>query len=139
MADEENNSPRLGETRRKGKTKNMAVDGGRVIMMTFNDLQTEVAKWGRHNFPKSLPHHPLLGASEEIGELAHAHLKSEQGIRGTYTEHHVAKADAVGDIVIYLAHYCELNGLNFTLCVQIAWDGVKKRDWIAFPGNGMDK
>ena len=79
--------------------------------MTFLQLQKEVTTWGRHNFPKAELTDPLLGASEEVGELCHAHLKMKQGIRGTQAEHQAAKADAVCDCIIYLAHYAGLGGL----------------------------
>jgi NTP pyrophosphatase (non-canonical NTP hydrolase) len=104
--------------------------------MTLLQLQFEVAEWGRRNFPNALPYQPLLGAQEEIGELAHAHLKMEQGIRGTRLEHIDAKCDAVADCVIFLAHYCELNGLEFSVLVEEVWNQVKQRDWIKFPKNG---
>ncbi len=97
--------------------------------MTLETLQAEVSEWATRNFPHNKPHMPLLGAAEEIGELCHAHLKDEQGIRGTHTEHQAAKADAVGDIVIYLANYCLLNNLDLSLAVTTAWNQVKQRDW----------
>ena len=43
-------------------------------------LQKEVGEWSRENFPDNQQYHPLLGVSEEVGELCHAHLKMEQGI-----------------------------------------------------------
>lgn len=107
--------------------------------MTFRELQQQVGAWSRHNFPNNKPHHPLLGVSEECGELCHAHLKMEQGIRGTAEEHLEAKADAVGDILIYLADYCERNDLLMEYCVSVAWNQVKDRDWQRFPKNGRSE
>lgn len=98
--------------------------------MTLDILQREVSQWASRNFPNALPYQPLLGAVEELGELAHAHLKNEQGIRGTPEEHHAAKKDAVADAVIYLSHYCHLNGLHIADCVETAWGEVKHRDWL---------
>lgn len=97
--------------------------------MNLKQLQTEVGAWSRRNFPNNQPHHPLLGVSEETGELCHAHLKMEQGIRGTKEEHQAAKEDAVGDIIIYLADYCERNGIDFDKSVDLTWGQVKARDW----------
>lgn len=97
--------------------------------MTFTQLQLEVGEWSRRNFPNNQPHHPLLGAVEELGELSHAHLKMEQGIRGTYAEHQCAKLDAVGDIVVFLADYCERNEISLEHAVEVTWGGVKQRDW----------
>ena len=104
--------------------------------MNLKTLQSEVSEWASRNFPHNKPHMPLLGAAEEIGELCHAHLKSEQGIRGTLLQHKAAKADAVGDVVIYLANYCMLNNLNLSLCVSDAWNQVKQRDWNKNPQTG---
>lgn len=104
--------------------------------MHLFQLQTEVKEWSERNFPNNKVHQPLLGALEELGELAHAHLKQEQGIRG---DQHAAKADAVGDIIIYLADYCARNELCLAECVRTAWEEVKERDWIKFPVNGKNK
>jgi len=70
----------------------------------------------------------LLGLIEELGELAHSHLKEQQGIRTS--EDHVAKAkDAIGDIVIFLADYCNARVFNLALIIKETWEQVRKRDW----------
>lgn len=99
-------------------------------------LQSEVAAWSAKNFPNGQPYQPLLGVAEECGELCHAHLKAEQGIRGTPEEHLQAKQDAVGDIVIYLADYCERNKISLALSVATAWQEVSQRNWQKNPQNG---
>ena len=98
--------------------------------MNLTTLQNEVAEWAARNFKGKQPHQPLLGVAEEVGELCHAHLKNEQGIRGTPVEHYDAKVDAVGDICIYLADYCIQNAINLDEAVTKAWEEVKRRDWI---------
>ena len=107
--------------------------------MDLSTLQSEHATWVEHNFPdqRANKHWPLLGAAEEVGELSHAHLKFEQGIRG-YDEKRYLKeaADALGDIVIYLASYCNANGFDLDECVVVAWNQVKMRDWKADPQKG---
>jgi NTP pyrophosphatase (non-canonical NTP hydrolase) len=105
--------------------------------MKLETLQHDVGTWSRRNFPNNHPYSPLLGALEELGELAHAHLKLEQGIRGSTTEHVLAKSDAVGDIVIYLADYCERNNIDLDAAVTNAWNMVKLRDWVKFPKDGV--
>jgi NTP pyrophosphatase (non-canonical NTP hydrolase) len=95
----------------------------------LNCIQELQKEWQKKNFPNAKPYQPLLGLAEEVGELSHAHLKSEQGIRGTQEELTAKKKDAVGDIVIYLAGYCNLNGLDLSECVALAWEQVSKRDW----------
>ena len=96
--------------------------------MDFKTLQEETSVWADKNFPNAKYYQPLLGALEELGELAHSHLKLEQAIR--MDEPHLAnKVDAVGDIIIYLAHYCELNAIDLDTAVTATWSKVRKRDW----------
>ena len=97
--------------------------------MNLKKLQEEQKEWQNKNFPNAKDYQVLLGVGEEVGELNHAHLKLEQGIRGTAEEHTEAKKDAIGDIIIFLAGYCNLSGLDLQECVDTAWDVVKKRDW----------
>lgn len=106
--------------------------------MNLEQFQTEYAEWVEHNFPNSKPYQPLLGALEELGELAHAHLKAEQGIRGSKEDHENAKVDAVGDTVIYLCQYCMLNGFTLSHALEVAWAEVRKRDWKADSVRGVE-
>jgi NTP pyrophosphatase (non-canonical NTP hydrolase) len=105
---------------------------GQSIMITLKKLQAEHAEWAAHNFPGSKSYQGLLGAIEELGELAHAHLKVEQGIRGN-EDHAAAKIDAVADCIIYLAHYCTLEGIDLEHAVSATWENVKQRDWRKNP------
>lgn len=102
---------------------------------TLARLQREQVPWVQHNFPGRPAWMPLLGAQEELGELAHAHLKHAQGIR-TGEDHKAAKADALADIVIYLADYATAEGIDLQAVVAETWDRVKQRDWKADPANG---
>lgn len=104
----------------------------------LEQLQADHSVWLAHNFPDQTPHQGLLGVVEEVGELAHAHLKAEQGIRGmdSVFDQMARKADAVGDIIIFLCGYCSNNGLDLSKCVERAWDEVKDRDWQANPTDG---
>ena len=105
--------------------------------MTFQQLQDEQREWAQRNFGTDRPsYQPLLGAVEELGELAHAHLKSEQGIRGTPEKHAADKRDAVGDVLIYLTDYCNLEGFDLQDLMQETWGEVKQRDWKANPSTG---
>lgn len=98
-------------------------------------LQDEQRPWVKHNFGDRPSWMPILGAVEELGELAHAHLKKAQGIR--LGEDHDAKAkDAVADVVIFLAAYCSAEGYDFEAVVQETWDKVKQRDYKADPIGG---
>lgn len=105
--------------------------------LTLSELQRQVFKWTAYNFPNKKAYQPLLGAFEELGELAHAHLKQEQGIRGTEVEHMEAKCDAIADCIIYLADYANKQGIDLELAITTAWLSVSQRDWINFPKNGL--
>lgn len=96
--------------------------------LSMAELQLRQRAWSRRNFPNQKNYQCILGLVEEVGELAHAHLKLEQGIRLEENLEDKRK-DAVGDIVIFLAGYC--NGVNISLseCVSKAWEEVSKRDW----------
>lgn len=75
-------------------------------MINYPELVAAIAEWARENFGEQDPDEPLLGIIEELGELAHAHLKGIQGIRHTPNEIREMKIDAVADCVIYLLNYC---------------------------------
>ena len=70
-----------------------------------------------------------MGVGEEYGELLHAELKGQQGIRHTPEEIAAMKRDAMGDIVVFLCDYAERSGLSLAESVEEAWAQVKQRDW----------
>jgi len=98
--------------------------------------QSEHTEWSARNFGVVPGWQPLMGAVEELGELAHAHLKQAQGIRGTSKEHHDAKVDAVADVIIYLMHYCSLEGIDMQSAIEVTAESVHMRDWKTYPKNG---
>jgi NTP pyrophosphatase (non-canonical NTP hydrolase) len=111
--------------------------------LTLGELQREVKEWQGRNFPRGPEddYHPLLGIIEEGGELAHAHLKHKQGIRG-YDDpvKFAAEAqDAVGDLLVYLADYCNQMGFDLQHAIEVTWGKVRKRDWQADPAKGGDE
>lgn len=73
--------------------------------MNFEQIQKEHREWSQKNFPDQKAHHCLLGMIEEVGELAHAQLKFEQGIR-VNEDHIAARKDAIADIALYLIGFC---------------------------------
>jgi len=97
--------------------------------MTLNELQEEQWEWTEKNFENQPAYHPVYGVVEEVGELCHALLKGEQGIRGNAELHIEEAKDAVGDIMIYLAGVCTHYGFNMQECLDNAWREVKERDW----------
>lgn len=100
--------------------------------MILKEIQAENKDWADRNFGENRRAWcALLGVVEEVGELAHAFLKREQNIRGTKAEHDAKISDAIGDIVIYLCDFCNIEGLDLSAIVQEVWDHVKTRDWRA--------
>ena len=97
--------------------------------MNLKQIQSEQNEWSNKNFINKKPYQPILGAAEEVGELAHAYLKMEQGIRGDKETHMANMKDAVGDCVIFLMELCNQMGWDFETIVNDTWDHVKKRDW----------
>jgi len=77
---------------------------------TLQDLQKSLYAWQIYNFGEQDDERIILGICEEAGELCHAILKSEQGIRGTPEEHEAAMKDAIGDIMVYTFNY--LSGIE---------------------------
>ena len=108
--------------------------------MNLQQLQLEVAQWSFEQFggKHGSGYRPLLGAVEELGELAHAHLKQEQGIR-TNEDHQANKIDAVADTIIYLADYCSQQGIDLGQAVRVTWSEVRQRDWKADKEKGEPK
>lgn len=104
--------------------------------ISLRQLQAEQKSWVCRNFPNRESYYPLLGLQEEVGELAHAHLKALQGIRGTQEEHHAAKIDAVADILIFLSDYCTANDIDLQEALNKEWPIVMTRDWRNDPING---
>jgi NTP pyrophosphatase (non-canonical NTP hydrolase) len=80
---------------------------------TFAGLIEKQHEWELANFGKQGPEMALVGIFEELGELSHALLKHEQGIRGFENEDYFQEQvqDAVGDVMIYLVSFC--NNLTF--------------------------
>lgn len=108
--------------------------------MDLSDLQMEHEYWVHRNFPHETTYQAFLGMVEEMGELAHAMLKSEQGIRGMSMEAaRDAKIDAVGDLVIFLAGFCTMHGINLEEAVEDTWHKVKKRNWTKDPERGGEE
>lgn len=99
--------------------------------MDLRALGREVEEWERRNFgpPSYMGYASLLGVIEEVGELAHHHLKQLDGIRGTPEEHQAGAADAIGDIVIFLLSYCIVRGFDLETIIESTWARVKARDW----------
>jgi NTP pyrophosphatase (non-canonical NTP hydrolase) len=105
--------------------------------MRLSDLQAERNVWAATNFPDDTLVDSVMGAVEELGELAHHLLKRKQGIRGDAAFHTAEIEDAVADCVIFLAGVATHEQFDFGHAVQKAWDRVKERDWTIHPQEGV--
>lgn len=106
-------------------------------MRNLDEMQTENAEWVEQNFPGKCDNNTaFMGMVEELGELSHVRLKTYQGIRAIDPE---AERDAVGDLAIYMLHYCHTKGWSLQEIIEETWNEVKKRDWIKFPKNGLSE
>lgn len=105
--------------------------------MDFKTLQKEQKEWSDRNFKTHKVDHAFKGIIEEIGEMSHAMLKQEQGIRGTILYHEDKMQDAWADILIYMMEFANNKGWDADGIIELVWSDVKKRDWVKFPGNGI--
>lgn len=105
------------------------------IRLNFELLQHEVGVWSKKNFGENPALWKFLGVVEEVGELAHAELKSMQGIR-TNEDHEAKGKDAVGDILVYLSDFCNRKGWDMQEIIETTWAEVSKRDWKNDPEKG---
>jgi NTP pyrophosphatase (non-canonical NTP hydrolase) len=103
----------------------------------ITELQEQHEKWVAHNFPDQQEEHAFLGMVEEVGELAHAILKYEQGIRG-YNEArmHDEVQDSLGDLFVYMMSFCNRRGYDLEQIILDTWGAVMQRDWIRYPDTG---
>ena len=90
---------------------------------TLQDLQESLYDWQTYNFGEQATEITLLGICEEAGELCHAQLKLEQGIRGSTEEHEAEIIDAIGDIMIYVLNY--MSGLGEKISAIAARQDVR--------------
>ena len=97
--------------------------------MSLKEMQKEQEVWADRNFGNRKPYQPILGAAEEVGELAHSFLKMEQGIRGNKEDHIDNMKDSIADCVIFLMDLCNQMGWDMETLVAETWNQVKQRDW----------
>lgn len=75
-------------------------------------IQAEQKAWEESQFGLQPAWKPLLGISEEFGELCHAVLKMSQNIRGDADKHFADARDAIGDVLIYALGFCNRLNIN---------------------------
>lgn len=89
-------------------------------MLDLQQLQHDVHEWSVYNFGDQSAENSLCGLIEEVGELAHAWLKTNQKIRGPQAD----MTDAIGDIVIYLMDYTARIGFKMPPQTRESFYGV---------------
>ena len=120
------------------KKKKIVIDEMRYALL--DTVQEDLNVWRVRNFGKPNAIHQMLGVVEEVGELSHAKLKFDQGIRGYDSNRCITEMkDAIGDIVIYLMGLCDVYGWSLFDIVKMAAKEVLARDWKKFKNNGVSK
>jgi len=103
------------------------------------EMQHRMGVWWTKNFghnAKDVPAMSLLALNEEVGELCRAHLKQEQGIRGSKEQWDQEIEKECGDVFVTLAVYAYRKGVDLEKAIKSRWDVVERRDWITNPTTG---
>lgn len=88
-------------------------------MSDFRNLQDAVINWAdaRGILEHSTPAAQLMKTMSELGELADATVKGDMpGV-----------TDGIGDVLVTLILYAELQNLDLVGCLQVAYDQIKDR------------
>jgi hypothetical protein len=82
----------------------------------------EVGQWAEQQPWHPDRHAPDYGCIEELGEAMHCILKNIQQIRGFENEEYFKEkvADAFGDFMVYLSHWCFLTNSYYSLRSKIS-------------------
>lgn len=73
-------------------------------MFSLRQLQEEHKIWALHNFPNTQHWEPLLGMTEELGELLEAAAATKPN--------RFEMIDATMDMTVFLTHYANLNNIT---------------------------
>lgn len=91
----------------------------------MDELISAVEQWARDRriIPNSNPRSQLMKTMSELGELADATLKGDgDGV-----------IDGVGDVLVTLIIYANLQGLTLEECLSSAYDTIKDRKGTLTP------
>lgn len=102
--------------------------------------QAEIGAWSREQFGDQDSVNPLIGAQEELGEVAQITLKRRQGIREDEFTNQDLEIE-VADVIIYLMDFCERNNVSMAHGLEEAQRKVLGRDFdssITDTGNNQD-
>jgi NTP pyrophosphatase (non-canonical NTP hydrolase) len=95
---------------------------------TYEELERAVVKWANDRciIQNGTANSQLLKAIAEMGELADAFNKGDMdGIE-----------DGVGDVLVCLINFCEIQNLRITECLELAYNEIKDRKGTLMP-NGV--
>lgn len=105
--------------------------------MDLSMMQTEHVGWACRNFGPITTTTQFMGMAEELGELAHALLKHEQGIRGVDETELLKKViDAHCDLIIFSLGLASVLEYDLWEELEATWTEVSKRDWVLDPLKG---
>jgi len=116
-----------------------------VAINALNELQGRLKQWQEANFEIDCtgPEWMALGATEELGEVAHIIVKAKQRIRqhqaGLDDQSINDLADGVADTVIYLIQLCSHLGIDFGKTLFYTAETVMQRDWRKNKTDGVTK
>lgn len=92
------------------------------------ETQEAIYQWSLEQFGDQDSENPLIGAQEELGEVARIVLKGKQGIR----QDELAEEDLemeVADVVIYLLDFCARNNVSLAEGLHRARTKVLDREF----------
>lgn len=98
------------------------------MIHTYETLERAVVKWAsdRKIIQNGTANSQLLKAVAEMGELADAFNKGDiDGIE-----------DGVGDVLVCLINFCEIQNIRVTECLELAYNEIKDRRGTLMP-NGV--
>jgi NTP pyrophosphatase (non-canonical NTP hydrolase) len=92
---------------------------------TFDELKIKVVRWAsdRGIIQNSSAQTQLFKAFSEMGELADATIKKDES----------AVIDAVGDVLVCLINYCEIQQIDIVGCLGRAYNEIKDRRGTLLP------
>jgi len=99
-------------------------------------IQREHKPWCDYNFGGIQAWEPILGMTEELGELSHAFLKTHQGVR-INEDHKADLVDSLADLIIFACSFANKLDINLSQVLLDTWNQVKQRDWRKFPETGL--
>ena len=98
------------------------------MIHTYETLERAVVEWAsdRKIIQNGTANSQLLKAVAEMGELADAFNKGDMdGIE-----------DGIGDVLVCLINFCEIQDLRITECLELAYNEIKDRRGTLMP-NGV--